>query len=334
MGWWWLGRRRVDWAAACTAPGRRPRRLRAAVAGVADGGGDVAVLPLRVLPLTGNLDGVMPSAVTLDGSSPMLHAVGFGLQPPAERGTENDGLTPVPVPRGVNADGSSSGMAPPVACAVGQMAAEVADRVIEGGGAVLCPSARAPSAGFWVIAVGTEAGTGAGLTAARSQIETLPAPIVRTISPGTTPARGGGLVWATGVNLVSGHEGRGEMCTMAAGGGGGGGGTARGHANAVSSALVACEVPAWWAPDPATNPPSGHRDKDEAGPAAAQLEKLTAAQPVTVGVYVTPSGLHSHPGFGGVEGANPRSRLEYLAEVGLLSNKQSKLSHDESGNAT
>ena len=99
--------------------------------GVADGGGEVAVLPLRVLPLTGNLDGVMPSAVMLDGSSPMLHAVGFGLQPPAERGTENDGLTPVPVPRGVNADGSSSGMAPPVACAVGQMAAEVADRVIE-----------------------------------------------------------------------------------------------------------------------------------------------------------------------------------------------------------
>ena len=101
--------------------------------GVADGGGDAAVLPLRVLPLTGNLDGVMPSAVMLDGSSPALHAVGFGLQPPTEQGTANDGLTPVPVPRGVNADGSSSGMAPPVACAVGQMAAEVADCVIEVG---------------------------------------------------------------------------------------------------------------------------------------------------------------------------------------------------------
>jgi hypothetical protein len=285
--------------------------------GVADGGGEVAVLPLRVLPLTGNLDGVMPSAVTLDGSSPKLHAVGFGLQPPQEHRTGNDGHMPVPVPRG-NSDGSTGGMAPPVACAVGQMAAEVADRVVEGGGAVLCPSARAPSAGFWVMAVGTEAGHGAGLTAARSQIETIPAPIVRTISPGTTPARGGGLVWATGVNLASGHLGRGELCTMAAGGsGGGGGGAASGHANAVSSALVACEVPAWWAPDPNTNPPSGHRDKDEAAAAAAQLEKLTAAQPVTVGVYVSPSGLHSHPGFGGVEGANPRSRLEYLAEASI-----------------
>jgi hypothetical protein len=80
---------------------------------------------------------------------------------------------------------------------------------------------------------------------------------------------------------------------MAAGGGGGSGGSGgsiSGHGNAVSSALVTCEVPGWWAPDPATNPPSGHRDKDEAAAAAAQLEKLTAAQPVTVGVYVTPRG--------------------------------------------
>ena len=278
-------------------------------------------MPLRVLPLTGNLDGVMPGAVASDGSSPKLHAVGFGLQPPEDRGTANsDGLAPVPVPRGGWGDGSAAaggGLAPPVACAVGQMAAEVAERVIEGGGAVLCPSARAPGAGFWVIAVGTEAGAGAGLTAARSQIETLPVPVVRTISPGTSPGRGGGLVWATGVHLASGHEGRGEVCTMAGGGGGAAGAAASGHGYAVSSALVACEVPAWWTPDQTTNPPTGHRERDEATAGAQLLEKLTGTQPVTVGVYVAPIGLHEHPGFGGVEGANPRSRLEYLAEASI-----------------
>jgi hypothetical protein len=89
--------------------------------------------------------------------------------------------------------------------AAGQMAAEVALKVLDGGGAVMCPPPRAPGTGFWVVAVGTEAGRGAGLTAARAQIETLPAPQVRTISPGTTPARGGGLLWASGTNLVGGY---------------------------------------------------------------------------------------------------------------------------------
>ena len=148
-------------------------------------------MPLRVLPLTGNLDGVMPSAVTLDGTSPKLHAVGFGLQPPEERGTANDGLNaPVPVPRGGNGESSQGGggggdrlgLAPPVACAVGQMAAEVAERVIEGGGAVLCPSARAPSAGFWVTPWALKPAR-ARVSPRRDPNRDGTPPVVRTISP-------------------------------------------------------------------------------------------------------------------------------------------------------
>jgi hypothetical protein len=71
--------------------------------------------------------------------------------------------------------------------------------------------------------------------------------------------------------------------------GGAGGAIADGPAHAVSSVLVVCDVPAWWAPVyDSTNPQTGFRDKDDAAAAAAQLEKLSAAQPVTVGVYVTP----------------------------------------------
>ena len=100
--------------------------------------------------------------------------------------------------------------------------------------------------------------------------------------------------------------------------GGAGGAIADGPAHAVSSVLVVCDVPAWWAPVyDSTNPQTGFRDKDDAAAAAAQLEKLSAAQPVTVGVYVTPLGLHAHPGGAGAEGANPRSRMEYLAEAAI-----------------
>ena len=61
------------------------------------------MLPLRVLPLSGELDGVMPGAVVSDGSGPSLLLVGFGLEPPQERRSpgldDKGGMMPLPVPR-------------------------------------------------------------------------------------------------------------------------------------------------------------------------------------------------------------------------------------------